>query len=221
MSGEQHESTEPGPHREPDGSSRGAGHVPWSKPTGRYLATLSLAALEIVYGDIGTSPLYAVRECFHGTEHAFAVNEVNVMAALSLIFWSIVLVICVKYLFYVMRANNDGEGGVLALMALAFDPRRSGLGPKVVFIEYPDVPKLLDLAVARGLEVDLEEVTYVLGRETLLATERPGMAIWREEIFAFMSRNARRAAAFFNIPSDRVLEIGSQIDLRAFRPSGA
>ncbi len=81
------------------------------------------------------------------------------------------------------------------------------------FVEQPDVPKLLDLALVEGVEVDMETTTFVLGRETLLATERPGMAIWRETLFAFMSRNARRAASFFRIPSERVLEIGSQIEL--------
>jgi KUP system potassium uptake protein len=81
------------------------------------------------------------------------------------------------------------------------------------FVEQPDVPKLLELALAEGIEVDMETTTFVLGRETLLATERPGMAMWRETLFAFMSRNARRAASFFRIPSERVLEIGSQIEL--------
>ena len=78
---------------------------------------LFLGALGVVYGDIGTSPLYALRECFHGT-HAVAPTEANVYGVLSLIVWSLVLVISVKYLLVVMRADNDGEGGILALMAL-------------------------------------------------------------------------------------------------------
>ncbi len=81
------------------------------------------------------------------------------------------------------------------------------------FVETPDVPSLLELAVMEGIEIDPSTVTFVMGRETLIATDRPGMAIWREVLFAFMSRNAQRAASFFGIPSDRVLEVGSQIEL--------
>ncbi|MBA3343868.1 MAG: potassium transporter Kup [Gemmatimonadales bacterium] len=87
-------------------------------PKGRYLAGLSLAALGIVYGDIGTSPLYAVRESFHPT-HGLAVTPANILGVLSLIFWSLVLVISVKYLGFILRADNRGEGGILALAALA------------------------------------------------------------------------------------------------------
>ena len=79
--------------------------------------TLSLGALGVVYGDIGTSPLYALRECFHGT-HAIAATPGNVMGVLSLVFWSLLVVISVKYLVFVMRADNRGEGGILALMSL-------------------------------------------------------------------------------------------------------
>ena len=81
------------------------------------------------------------------------------------------------------------------------------------FVETPNVPKLLELALAEGIEVDPETVTFVMGRETLLATRRAGMSLWRESLFAVMSRNAQRAAAFFGIPSERVLEVGAQIEL--------
>jgi KUP system potassium uptake protein len=77
---------------------------------------LTLAALGVVFGDIGTSPLYALRECFHGA-HAVAPTHDNVLGVLSLIFWSLVIVISGKYVMYVMRADNHGEGGVMALMA--------------------------------------------------------------------------------------------------------
>jgi KUP system potassium uptake protein len=86
-------------------------------PRGRYLATLTVGALGIVYGDIGTSPLYALRECFHGTL-GIAPTRDNVLGVLSLIFWSLTLIISIKYLVFVMRADNEGEGGILALMAL-------------------------------------------------------------------------------------------------------
>ncbi|WP_413578787.1 potassium transporter Kup [Bdellovibrio sp. HCB290] len=79
---------------------------------------LSLAALGIVFGDIGTSPLYALRECFGG-EYGLNVTPENVIGILSLIFWTLISVICVKYMAFVMRADNKGEGGILSLMALA------------------------------------------------------------------------------------------------------
>ena len=90
---------------------------PTASPSGRYLGLLSLTALGVVYGDIGTSPLYALRECFHGP-HAIAATPANVLGVLSLIFWSLAFVISLKYLAVVLRADNRGEGGILALMAL-------------------------------------------------------------------------------------------------------
>jgi KUP system potassium uptake protein len=83
--------------------------------SGRYLALLSLGALGVVYGDIGTSPLYALRECF---AHGIAPTQANVLGVLSLVFWSLAALISVWYLVFVMRADNRGEGGILALTAL-------------------------------------------------------------------------------------------------------
>ena len=100
-------------------------HIPRVTPRGRYLFVLSLAALGVVYGDIGTSPLYAMRECFHGP-HAIASTSPNVLGVLSLIFWSLVIVISVKYLVFVLRADNHGEGGILSLTALATPIKPSG-----------------------------------------------------------------------------------------------
>ena len=77
-----------------------------------------MAALGIVYGDIGTSPLYAFKEAFNGP-HALALNEANVLAALSALFWAIMLIISVKYVWLILKLDNEGEGGVLALTALA------------------------------------------------------------------------------------------------------
>jgi KUP system potassium uptake protein len=82
------------------------------------LLPTTLAALGVVYGDIGTSPLYALRECFHGP-HAIELSRGNVLGVLSLILWSLIIVISIKYLVYVLSADNEGEGGILALMALA------------------------------------------------------------------------------------------------------
>lgn len=88
-----------------------------SRHSRQYFISLSIAALGVVFGDIGTSPLYALRECFYGP-HAFPINHDNVYGVLSLITWSLILVVSIKYLLFVMRADNRGEGGVLALMAL-------------------------------------------------------------------------------------------------------
>lgn len=88
----------------------------------RYTLVLALGALGVVYGDIGTSPLYALRECFHGP-HAIEVSNTNVFGVLSLIFWSLILIVSIKYLALVLRADNKGEGGILALLSLAFPDR--------------------------------------------------------------------------------------------------
>ena len=92
---------------------------------GRYLALLALGAVGVVYGDIGTSPLYALAECFH-SEHGVAPTTGNVLGVLSLVFWALTLVVSLKYLIYIMRADNHGEGGILALTALATPIRPTG-----------------------------------------------------------------------------------------------
>ncbi|HEX4404927.1 MAG TPA: KUP/HAK/KT family potassium transporter, partial [Polyangia bacterium] len=84
---------------------------------GADLRKLAFGALGVVYGDIGTSPLYALKECVTAP-HGVAATHDNILGLLSLVFWSITLVVSVKYLLFVMRADNDGEGGVLALTAL-------------------------------------------------------------------------------------------------------
>ena len=84
--------------------------------SGKARAALALGALGIVYGDIGTSPLYAMRESFEG--HGIAVVRENILGVLSLIFWSLMIVISIKYVVFVMRADNKGEGGILALTSL-------------------------------------------------------------------------------------------------------
>ena len=85
---------------------------------------LVLSALGVVYGDIGTSPLYTLRECLtHGI--GFDLSEATILGVLSLIFWSLVLVVTIKYVVFVLRADNEGEGGILALTALALRGMRA------------------------------------------------------------------------------------------------
>lgn len=94
-------------------------------PHGRRLAVLSFAAIGVVYGDIGTSPLYAIRECFHG-EYGIAPTRPNIVGVLSLMFWALILVVSIKYLGFILRADNRGEGGVIALTAQLEDSAGHG-----------------------------------------------------------------------------------------------
>ena len=81
------------------------------------LPVLMLGAIGVVFGDIGTSPLYALKESFIGP-HPLAVDRLHVFGVISLIFWSLMLIVTVKYVFVAMRADNRGEGGSFALLAL-------------------------------------------------------------------------------------------------------
>lgn len=128
----------------------------------RYLFTLTLGALGVVYGDIGTSPLYAMRQCFHGI-HAVQATPENIVGVLSLILYSLILIISVKYITFVMRADNHGEGGILALMALVPHSRSSartglltGLGLFGAALLYGDgmiTPAISVLGAVEGLSI--------------------------------------------------------------------
>jgi len=139
------------------------------KPTvarsGGYAALLALTALGVVYGDIGTSPLYAIREAFHGP-HAIPLTPDGVLGVLSLVFWALVLVVTIKYHIVIIRADNKGEGGVLALMALIQGSRVArGLSPRQVVmmlaifgaaLMYADgalTPAISVLSAVEGLEI--------------------------------------------------------------------
>ncbi|HEX6048308.1 MAG TPA: potassium transporter Kup [Gemmatimonadaceae bacterium] len=102
-------------------------------PAGRRLAVLTLGALGVVYGDIGTSPLYALRECFSEL-YGLTPTRANVYGVLSLIVWSILLVVAVKYLAFILRADNKGEGGILALMALLLQTGRGERRRRVIVV---------------------------------------------------------------------------------------
>ncbi len=126
---------------------------------------LSVGALGVVFGDIGTSPLYALRESLAG-EHNLAVSEANVLGILSLMFWSLIIVISIKYLAIVMRADNDGEGGILALVALLTAPVRSrrflvllGLfGTALLYGDGMITPAISVLSAVEGLEIAVPSV---------------------------------------------------------------
>jgi KUP system potassium uptake protein len=81
------------------------------------------------------------------------------------------------------------------------------------FMEDPDVPQIMIACAGMGLELQEERTTFFLSRETVIATPRPGMVLWRERLFAFMSRNAQSATAFFRLPPNRVVELGMQVEI--------
>ena len=169
-------------------------------PRGRYLAALALSVLGVVYGDIGTSPLYALRESFHGT-HGIPVSPGNVLGVLSLVFWSLVLVVTIKYHVVIIRADNKGEGGVLALMALVNGSRVArGLSPRRIMIVLGIFGSAL-LYADGALTPAISVLSAVEGLE--LAT--PALAPWiipltlgiLVSLFVLQSRGTARIGALF------------------------
>jgi KUP system potassium uptake protein len=156
-------------------------HSPTSR---RALALAGLGALGVVYGDIGTSPLYAMKECLAWNErgvkagfspHAVPPMHDNVLGVLSLMFWALVLVICVKYLIFVLRADNKGEGGILALAALVVgnQTRKNGLrlavpillglfGTGLLFGDGVITPAISVLGAMEGLSEKSTTLTYLV-----------------------------------------------------------
>ena len=132
----------------------------------RDLARLALGALGVVYGDIGTSPLYAIRECFNPV-HGIESNLANTLGILSLVFWALTLVVVVKYLTFVMRADNHGDGGILALLALVMPKGNGGrarrgrlalillglVGAALLWADGMITPAITVLGAIEGLEV--------------------------------------------------------------------
>jgi KUP system potassium uptake protein len=164
-------------------------------------AALALAALGVVYGDIGTSPLYAIRECFHGP-HAVEVNQVNVLGVLSLVIWSLVLVVSIKYVVVLLRADNRGEGGILALMTLVTDPR-----PRSFRLRGKSILLLLGLFAAALLYGDgvITPAISVLSAVEGIEVWTPALAAWTVPIalavlaalFLAQSHGTARLGALF------------------------
>lgn len=96
------------------------------------LLALALGALGVVYGDIGTSPLYAIKECFH-KEHGILPTHDNILGILSLIFWALIFIVSIKYLMFVMKADNRGEGGIISLLSLVIPSGDSSKYSKYIF----------------------------------------------------------------------------------------
>ncbi len=144
-------------------------------PSDGRLAALSLAALGVVYGDIGTSPLYAVKEVFGGEHHPVPITPEHVLGILSVIFWSLMIVVSLKYVTFMMRADNKGEGGIMALMALAMRPLPENsrtrqtililglLGAALFYGDGVITPAISVLSAVEGLEVAAPALeSYVL-----------------------------------------------------------
>ena len=136
---------------------------PHEPPSRRGTALLAVGALGVVYGDIGTSPLYALRETFTGHNHEMTVDKINVYGICSLAFWSLVIIISIKYLLLVMRADNHGEGGILALTALVIAKKgrvtKAGLlvslgifGTALLYGDASIAPAISVLAAVEGLK---------------------------------------------------------------------
>lgn len=148
-------------------------HAAEETKTPKYVALLTLGALGVVYGDIGTSPLYALRESFAVAD--LDVTRDAVLGVLSLIFWALVLVVSIKYLTFVMRADNDGEGGILALTSLII--RKAGrsrsrlalvavgvFGTALLYGDGMITPAISVLSAVEGLEVAVPALEpWVLG----------------------------------------------------------
>ncbi|WP_226648271.1 potassium transporter Kup [Microbulbifer variabilis] len=146
-------------------------------------ASLTLAALGVVFGDIGTSPLYAVKLVFH-PEHGIPLNSVNILGVASTIFWVLMIVVTIKYVILILRADNHGEGGIMALVALALSATKkhqrlqnlivlSGLcGAALFFGDAVLTPAISVLSAIEGLEigaVDLKPVVLPISICVLLA----------------------------------------------------
>jgi KUP system potassium uptake protein len=99
---------------------------------------------------------------------------------------------------------------------IAVTPMRQGVDRIVArcgFMDTPDIPQMLKECSKQGVDIPIAQTTFFLSRVTYLATPRPGMQIWREKIFVFLSRNSQRASSFFRIPSDQVIEIGLVLEI--------
>lgn len=150
-----------------------------SKVTKASLPILALAALGVVYGDIGTSPIYALKAVFGDAHHPVPISTANVLGILSLILWSLILVVTVKYVGFVMRANNRGEGGIMALIALASgsipkDAKRQKfimligiLGACMFYADGMITPAISVLSAVEGLEVAAPQLEQVVIPVTL------------------------------------------------------
>lgn len=157
--------------------------------TKKSLQALALAALGIVFGDIGTSPLYAFEQVFSNGVHSVPVAEINILGVLSLFFWSLMMVVTIKYVFFIMRADNQGEGGIMALMALALSKSETNaklratllvlglIGASFFYGDGVITPAISVLSAVEGLEIispDLKDIVLPVALTIL------GLLFWSQ-----------------------------------------
>jgi len=173
--------------------------TPMAAPKSQPFPVLALAVLGVVYGDIGTSPIYALRECFAG-KHPIPVTTDNVLGILSLIFWTLLLVISLKYMVYVLRADNRGEGGIFALLALLRPDRQQTrlirralillglLGASILYGDAMITPAISVLSAVEGLQLAAPGLqSYVI----------PITVIILGLLFSVQSRGTAKVGAIF------------------------
>jgi KUP system potassium uptake protein len=172
-----------------------------SEPRGKRLAALTFLALGVVYGDIGTSPLYAIREAFNPI-YGIAVTQANVYGILSLVLWSLLLVVSVKYMLLVLRADNRGEGGILSLLALNLQRKHRKadrsmrmlvitlglIGAALLYGETMITPAISVLSAMEGIEVIAPALHYAVIPLTVLILVG---------LFSFQSRGTAGVGKFF------------------------
>ena len=184
---------------DPAGAAPEAAEESHHSPNKESFAALALGAMGVVFGDIGTSPLYAMREALHHTRHSVS-SELAVLGVVSLVTWALILIVTVKYVVFLMRADNKGEGGTLALMALA--QRSLGRQSTAVFflgvigaaLFYGDgiiTPAVSVLGALEGLKeapgIGASLSTYVL----------PASAVILVALFLIQSRGTASVAKWF------------------------
>jgi len=160
----------PSSNSENDSSDESKGELPLPR-LNKKVIFLAIASIGVVFGDIGTSPLYAIKACFHG-KHAIDPSMMNILGVLSLIFWSITVVVSIKYLTFILRADNRGEGGIFALVSLlnASDKKLSRfiqavllfagiLGAGLLYGDGVITPAISVLSAIEGLEVATKAAT--------------------------------------------------------------
>jgi KUP system potassium uptake protein len=163
------------------------------------LASLSLAALGVVFGDIGTSPLYAVRECFHG-DFGIPVTQENILGVLSLLVWSLIMIVTIKYLTFIMKADNQGEGGILALTSLIIsNSRKKGIehwllvaiglfGAALLYGDGMITPAISVLSAVEGLQIIAPAFRDLVIPVTIVVLAA---------LFLFQHHGTARVGAFF------------------------
>lgn len=156
---------------------------------------MSLLALGVVFGDIGTSPLYAFRECF-GPHHELALSTANILGILSLIVWTLIVVICFKYITLILRADNNGEGGILSLMSMVSSVEKNRawvllaglIGAALLFGDGIITPAISVLSAVEGLQILNPDLQHVVLPLTI------GLLIF---LFSFQKHGTAKIGTFF------------------------